>query len=162
MRFLFGHRGSPRSAGLSPSSHCFGPFVHRTACCGIWREPQQEAKPFSVFFPRSQLQRESSNKTRHGSGRRPAGKRAGIAKCVGWHMFRHGYATLLKHHGADVKVVRELLRHSTSRVSMDVYTQAMTPAKRDAQTNITRLLDAGTQKLAPYGPMSLPDTSVSD
>jgi site-specific recombinase XerD len=71
---------------------------------------------------------------------KPAGKRAGIVKRIGWHVFRHSYATLLKYHGADVKVVQELLRHSTSRVSLDVYTQATTPAKREAQSGITSLL----------------------
>ena len=37
---------------------------------------------------------------------RPAAHRAGIAKRIGWHVFRHSYATLLKYHGADVKVVQ--------------------------------------------------------
>jgi integrase len=68
----------------------------------------------------------------------------------------------MKDNGEDVKVVQELLRHSTSRVSLDVYTQAMTPAKREAQSRITRVLHAGTEKLAPYGPTSLPDARVSD
>jgi integrase len=30
----------------------------------------------------------------------------------------------------DVKVVQELLRHSSSKMTLDVYAQALTPAKR--------------------------------
>ncbi len=40
---------------------------------------------------------------------RPAAKRAGITKRVGWHTFRHTFATLLKANGEDVKVVQECL-----------------------------------------------------
>jgi integrase len=70
----------------------------------------------------------------------PAAKRAEIAKHIHWHIFRHSMATLLKDHGTEVKVLQELLRHSTSKVSLDVYTQAMTPAKRLAQSFITGML----------------------
>jgi hypothetical protein len=41
---------------------------------------------------------------------------------------------LLKANGADIKVVQELLRHPSTRVILDRYTQAGTPAKRAAQT----------------------------
>src|SRR5262249_18996863 len=34
---------------------------------------------------------------------RPTAKRAGIGKRVGWHTFRHTFATLLKANGEDVK-----------------------------------------------------------
>lgn len=46
---------------------------------------------------------------------RPALKAAEIAGTVGWHSFRHSYATILKSHGKDVKTVQELLRHANSR-----------------------------------------------
>ena len=35
---------------------------------------------------------------------------------------------------ADIKVMQELLRHPSTRVILDRYTQAVTPAKRAAQT----------------------------
>jgi site-specific recombinase XerD len=92
---------------------------------------------------------------------KPAAKRAGITKRIGWHIFRHSVATLLNHNGADVKTLQELLRHSTSKLSLDVYTQAMTPAKRNAQSGITRVLNLGLGNLAPDGPTSLPDANVS-
>ncbi len=41
----------------------------------------------------------------------PAAERAGIAKRVGWHTFRHIFLTLLRANGEDIKVVQELLRN---------------------------------------------------
>ena len=55
----------------------------------------------------------------------PAVKAVAISKHVSFHTFRHSYATLLKSNGADAKVVQESLGHSSSRISMDVYTQAI-------------------------------------
>jgi integrase len=71
---------------------------------------------------------------------RPAVKRAGITKRVGWHTFRHTFATLLKANGEDVKVVQESLRHANSRITLDTYTQAVTPAKRLAQAKIVTMI----------------------
>ena len=71
---------------------------------------------------------------------RPAAARAGITKRVGWHTFRHTFATLLKANGEDVKVVQESLRHAKSRITMDTYTQALTPAKRQAQSKVVRMI----------------------
>ncbi|MGZ4875039.1 MAG: site-specific integrase, partial [Candidatus Angelobacter sp.] len=39
---------------------------------------------------------------------------------------------LLHANGEDPKVVQELLRHSSIKVTMDVYTQAVTATKRKA------------------------------
>lgn len=76
---------------------------------------------------------------------RPAATRAGITKRIGWHTFRHTFSTLLKANGEDVKTVQELLRHANSRITLDTYTQATTPAKRQAQSRVVRMLvgDAG-------------------
>ncbi len=71
---------------------------------------------------------------------RPAAKRAGIERTIGWHMFRHTYATLLKANGEDLKVVQELLRHANAKITLDIYTQALTPAKREAQQRVSRLI----------------------
>ena len=60
---------------------------------------------------------------------RPGAERCGIRKRIGWHTFRHSYASLLKANGEDVKVVQESLRHANSRITLDTYTQASTPAK---------------------------------
>ncbi len=58
----------------------------------------------------------------------PVLRQLGITKRVGWHTFRHTYSTLLRHVGAELKVMQELLRHASVRVTLDTYTQAVTPA----------------------------------
>jgi site-specific recombinase XerD len=71
---------------------------------------------------------------------RPAAKRCGIDKRIGWHTFRHSYATHLKANGEDVKVVQESLRHANSRITLDTYDQGLTPAKREAQSEVVRMV----------------------
>lgn len=70
---------------------------------------------------------------------RPAARRCGISKRFGWHTFRHTYSTLLRAVGVDIKVMQELLRQASSRVTMDTYTQAVTSAKRIAQSAVVCL-----------------------
>jgi integrase len=64
----------------------------------------------------------------------------GITKKLGWHTFRHTCATLLRASGADIKVVQELLRHASCRVTLDTYTQAVTEQKRAAQNRVAILV----------------------
>jgi len=71
---------------------------------------------------------------------RPIAQRVGIQKCIGWHTFRHTYSTLLRSVGTEFKVMQELLRHSTLRSTLDVYTQAITPAKHAAQAAVLSLV----------------------
>jgi integrase len=70
----------------------------------------------------------------------PAAKKAGITKWVGFHSFRHTYSTLLKANNEDVKVVQELMRHANISTTMNVYTKALTPAKREAQSRVVDVL----------------------
>ncbi len=56
---------------------------------------------------------------------RPVAAALDIHKRIGWHTFRHTYSTLLRSVGAEFKVMQELMRHSTLRTTMDVYTQAV-------------------------------------
>jgi integrase len=48
--------------------------------------------------------------------------------------------TLLKANGEDVKTVQELLRHANSRITLEVYTQAVTSNKRVAQSKVVRMM----------------------
>jgi integrase len=71
---------------------------------------------------------------------RPVAQRVGIQKRFGWHTFRHSYSTLLRSVGTEFKVMQELLRHSSFRSTLDVYTQAVTPAKHAAQAAVMSLV----------------------
>jgi integrase len=71
---------------------------------------------------------------------RPVAQKAGIHKRVGWHTFRHSFGTLLKANGEDIKTVQELLRHANSRITLEVYTQAVTSNKRAAQSKVVKMM----------------------
>ncbi|MGB7602743.1 MAG: tyrosine-type recombinase/integrase, partial [Candidatus Sulfotelmatobacter sp.] len=71
---------------------------------------------------------------------RPIAERIGIRKRIGWHTFRHTYSTLLRSVGTEFKVMQELLRHSSPRSTIDIYTQAVTPAKHVAQAAVLTLI----------------------
>lgn len=58
----------------------------------------------------------------------------------GWHTPRHTFGTLMKANGEDLKTIQEMLRHATFKVTADVYTQAITPAKREAHNKVVRQL----------------------
>jgi integrase len=72
---------------------------------------------------------------------RPALQRAGITeKIIGWHSFRHSLATNLRAMGVDIKVAQELLRHTNSRTTLDIYTRAVSQQKRDANAQVVGML----------------------
>jgi integrase len=77
---------------------------------------------------------------------RPVAKEQGITKRIGWHTFRRTYSTLLRATGAELKVMQELMRHSTIRVTLDTYTQAATTEKRAAQTAVVSLFVTNKKK----------------
>jgi integrase len=83
---------------------------------------------------------------------RPVARKAGIYKNIGWHTFRHSFGTLLKANGEDVKTVQELLRHANSRITLDVYTQAVNSHKRAAQSKVVSMMvaDVGQNGLSSY------------
>jgi site-specific recombinase XerD len=63
----------------------------------------------------------------------PAARKAGISGQIGFHTLRRTLASVLVANGTDPKLVQELLRHSNVKTTLDVYAQAMTPAKLEAQ-----------------------------
>jgi integrase len=83
---------------------------------------------------------------------KPVARKAGINKNIGWHTFRHSFGTLLKANGEDVKTVQELLRHANSRITLDVYTQAVNSNKRAAQSKVVRMMvsDVGQKREERY------------
>jgi hypothetical protein len=70
---------------------------------------------------------------------RPAAEAAGITAHIGWHTFHRTYATLLKANGEDAKAVQELI-HANYWVTMNLYAQAITQNKRDAQSRVVNML----------------------
>jgi integrase len=50
---------------------------------------------------------------------------------------------LLNANGENPKVVQELLRRASLKVTTDVYMQAVGPRKRDAQSNLVKLVRKG-------------------
>ena len=68
-----------------------------------------------------------------------------ITDPVGWHTLRHSLGTLMKANGEDVKTIQETLRHANFKVTMDVYTQAVTEVKRSAHNRgVSQILWGGT------------------
>ena len=46
----------------------------------------------------------------------------------------------MKGTGEDVKTVQELMRHANSRLTLDFYAQALTPAKRAAHLKVVEMI----------------------
>jgi site-specific recombinase XerD len=90
---------------------------------------------------------------------RPVAQSVGIQKRFGWHTFRHTYSTLLRSVGTEFKVMQELLRHSSLRSTLDIYTQAVTPAKHAAQAAVVSLLfSSGANGGSPFAGQETPAT----
>ena len=63
---------------------------------------------------------------------------------------RHTFSTLLIGNGENVKVVQELMRHASSRCTLEVYSQVQIKAKRQAQQRLVQMILADeADKLVP-------------
>jgi integrase len=69
----------------------------------------------------------------------PVADRVGIGK-IGWHTFRHTFSTLIHSIGTDMAVQKGVLRHADIKTTMNIYTQAIAPAKRKAIRKPTQKL----------------------
>src|SRR5581483_5157745 len=82
-------------------------------------------------------------------------------KAIGWHSFRHSLATNLRSAGVDLKTAQELLRHANSRITLDVYTRAISATKREANNRVMEMVfEAGRKKLST--PSSAPSKEDHD
>jgi integrase len=79
---------------------------------------------------------------------KPAARRVGLG-LLGWHTFRRTFSTLLRSNGEDIKVQQELMRHADIRTTMNLYTQAVSSQKREAQGKIVQMVLAGKTAVAP-------------
>jgi len=66
----------------------------------------------------------------------PVARAVGIRKNIGWHTLRRCFATSLLRNGEEIKVAQELLRHSSCRITLDLYAQAVSEDKRKAQSRV--------------------------
>ena len=71
---------------------------------------------------------------------KPAARRVGVKGYVGFHTFRRTLASHLVANNYDPKLAQELLRHSNIRTALDIYAQAITPKKLEAQGTFLRSL----------------------
>ena len=53
--------------------------------------------------------------------------------------------TLLNVSSGDPKTMQELMRHANSRLTLDVYAQALTPEKRAAQRKVVEMIQPGEE-----------------
>jgi integrase len=70
---------------------------------------------------------------------KPAAERLGI-QLKGFHTLRHTYCTVLAANGNNPKVVQELLRHQSFKVTTDTYMQALSDDKRNAHHGVIQLV----------------------
>ena len=67
-------------------------------------------------------------------------KAAGKYGIIGWHASRHTYRSWLDETGAPMKVQQELMRHASIQTTMNVYGQAMSSSKREANGKIVEMV----------------------
>ncbi len=68
-------------------------------------------------------------------------KRAGLPK-IRFHDLRHSAVTLLLSQEVPVKVISELLGHSTTRMTLDVYSHVLGSMQHEAAERIIALLES--------------------
>ena len=70
----------------------------------------------------------------------PIAKHLGITKKIGWHTFRRTFATLLTGSNENTKTTQELMRKANAGITMNLYAQALTPAKRAAHLKVVEMI----------------------
>ena len=108
-----------------------------------WRSQSLHATDLDSLFPSNRLKgaKPLSPDSILEKSIRPALARIGvIGKQIGWHSFRHSLATNLRSLGVGIKVGQELIRHSSCRTTLDVYTRAVSQRKREASIKVVELM----------------------
>jgi integrase len=78
---------------------------------------------------------------------KPGAKAAGINKVIGWHTFRRSCASIMSEAGADKKIIQEILRHASGKMT-DLYISKSSKAKRSALSSVTGIFAAPVPKKA--------------
>lgn len=96
--------------------------------------------PLGVIFTNRNARPYSDNKLRVHK-LHPLTEKLGIKHC-GFHAFRHGVASELIDSGAPITVVRDQLRHSDVRTTLELYGHVVGNAQREAVENLTKKMVA--------------------
>ena len=108
---------------IRPAGCCLVECPKCGAAVGVWcrqEEPTPNGKRLPVHDERIEV----------------AGKYA----TLGWHTFRHTYRSWLDETGAPMKVQQELMRHASIQTTMNVYGQAMSSSKREANKKVVEMV----------------------
>jgi integrase len=74
---------------------------------------------------------------------KPAFEKVGVSGVgLGWHVFRHTYRSLLDETGAPVGVQQKLMRHSNVATTMNVYGNASSKARQQANSKVVQMVIA--------------------
>jgi integrase len=100
-----------------------------------WRRETPYSRQEDLVFPSLLLKRSKppSANMLLSDHLRPAEATIGIvapARVFGFHTFRRTLVSVLVANNYDPKLVQELLRHSNIKTTLDIYAQAITPAKK--------------------------------
>jgi integrase len=70
----------------------------------------------------------------------PAAQRAGIAKNVGWHTFRHTFSTLLDVNRTPTKAIQTMMGHASEQTTRRIYIHFPFEEKRKAQRQLVLMI----------------------
>jgi hypothetical protein len=59
---------------------------------------------------------------------------------IGWHTLRRSLATLLISNGENVKVAQSQLRHTTPKITLDLYAQAVSADQQEAHKKVVQMV----------------------
>lgn len=71
---------------------------------------------------------------------RVSGLRSSKAAPIGWHTLRRSLATLLISNGENVKVTQSQLRHTTPKITLELYAQAVSADQQSAHKKVVRMM----------------------
>ena len=120
-----------------------------------WRRETPYSKEEDLVFPSFKLKGTKPPRANMllSDHLRPAAMKVGVVappRAFGFHTFRRTLASVLVANNYDPKLVQELLRHSNIKTTLDVYAQAITPAKLEAQgAFLNQLLKGSWMEKAP-------------
>jgi integrase len=110
-----------------------------------------------LYLPIGRKVRDTAHYSRHDpeTSHSAGAEAVGVTKRIGFHSFRHGLALMLRQKGVDIKTAQELLRYANSRITLEVYQQAVGSEKRLAQNVAFQGLLTGGSTQHPSAPLEV-------